>query len=163
MSDRVPIIVVDTSVFLDILLDNPERVEDALELLRGHGSKHLVAIPAIQELEFCALAKLESGDMTDSARISAKKAYYANALDWLSAQSYMSIEVNRSIVRRAAEIWGSSLVRRADAAMVASAEYVQASALYTYDEKLIRHVSSIDPKVPVRMPPTTGALPIPAM
>lgn len=163
MAERLPIIVVDTSVFLDVLLANPDRLEDSLELLRGHGNRHLVAVPAVQELEFCALAKLERGDCNKSERIAAKKSHYANAMEWLEKQTYLSIEMNRSIVHRAAEIWGGSLVRRADAAMVASAEYVEASSLFTFDEKLIRHASEFGANVDVRLPPPTGALPIPAM
>lgn len=153
MRTDLPIVVVDTCVLIDVFTNNPERVATAKGVLREHNRKHIVAVPALQELELLAPARLGKGQMAE------RKDHIDRALRFVRDQQFMSIELNQFVAREAGKMWGLMSEKRNDVALLAAAEFYGARVVYTFDDVLIGAATRAGVGIEVRNPPEeTGTL-----
>lgn len=153
---RLPYVVVDSCVFIDVFTKTPGRYQNALELLRGHNKQHVIVLPVLQLMEFYTFSQ-----RNPIQNVRVRSAEFRKADDFIASQNYLPLELDGGLVKTAAErVWGKSVVKAQDAMMVAAAEQVGATHLYTYDARLIQQCKGLRLKVQVTEPPPAGTLPI---
>lgn len=161
MSKRLPIVVVDTCVFLAAMTSTEPHHHDATALLRRHRTDFTIAFPVLQELEFLALRKYEKQDSdTPESIILNKNTWTSKALDWIESQSYIPLELNHSMIRFASMQWSDTYIKRNDAALLAAAEAIRAKTLYTLDKRLIRQAQDRNRSFEITLPPQSQELPL---
>ncbi|MCV7505834.1 type II toxin-antitoxin system VapC family toxin [Streptomyces sp. NPDC127092] len=154
MKPDLPLIVVDTSVLLAIFLNEQMegRVDRAAAVLRAHGKSHNIAIPALQELELLAPDRLRKD------RLDERQKHYEKAETFIRSQQFISLELNQFVARQAGLNYGQVGDKRNDVALVAAAIFYRATALYTFDKKLIDSVKASPLGMRVQEPPAAQAV-----
>ncbi|MCK6108483.1 type II toxin-antitoxin system VapC family toxin [Micrococcus luteus] len=133
----LPLVLVDASVMLSLFYNEESRIAAVSALLNKHGESLLIAFPALQQLETLAPGKLER----EGVELGTREAHYAEARRFIESQSYFSVDLNEAIALNAGAHWSKVIEKRNDMALFAAAEYYGATALYTYDGKLVRRVT----------------------
>jgi len=137
VTDRLPRVAVDTSVILDLLLDqDPDRTERAKYLLDGHNTRHQIVLPAIVIAEIAGAPNVRS--VSDDVSAAERDDRVKRALDWIMATQYIVIDLSERVAKRAAQLAVTHELKGADASVLASAELFNCARLYTRDGNLTK-------------------------
>ena len=140
-SKQPPLIVADTSILVSILKKEEHRVAASQAFLEGHGGSHLVVLPAVAELELFAEADLRHAS---SIIREERQAASRRIESYLNSQRFVSGDLSPRAVRFARVRIADLNIRFADAAIVGTALALNAIAVYTWDDKLIRACSDLE-------------------
>ena len=112
-------VAVDTSVVLDLLLDqDEERADRARYMLDGHNTRHQVVLPAIVIAEVAGAPSVRGTDIP----IADRDDRINRALEWIMATEYVVIDLTELVAKRAAQLAVTHELKGADATVLASAE-----------------------------------------
>lgn len=135
MTEQIDRIVIDTCVILDMLVvQDADRAARAEALLDGHGLNHTIVIPAIviAEMGGAPLVRAPEDYPAEAAeRIAA-------VAEWIRSARYVVAELSERTAKRAAHLAVKHHLRGPDASILATAEHVGCTHLYTRDKKLLR-------------------------
>lgn len=135
MTDRLPRIVVDTCVVVDLLVPtDAKRAERAEYLLDGHGSRHQVILPAIVIPEIAGCGRVRGDDGGAQAR----KERILKAAEWIKGCKFGIAELSTRTARIASDLATEHNLKGADATVLATAQEWGCTRLYTRDDNLLK-------------------------
>lgn len=148
MTDRLPRVVVDTCVVLDLLVPaktgiGKARADRAEYLLGGHGSRHQVILPAIVIAEIAGSGLVRG----DKGGAQARKERILKAAEWIRGCKFGVAELSARTARIASELATEHNLKGADAAVLATAQEWGCTRLYTRDGSLLKCEGTVRFKV----------------
>lgn len=134
MADQLKRVAVDTSVILDLLIDEDAQLATRTQyLLDGHGDRHTIVLPAIVIPEIAGAGNIRGTHLPAAVRAERVKA----ATDWIRSSNFVVAEMSERTARRAAELAVRHGLKGADAAILATADEWGCQRLYTRDDALL--------------------------
>lgn len=147
---QLPLIVADTTIFLSVLKNEEGRVHAAESFLDGNGQNHSVVLSSVVELELFAFPSFRRAD----SLIREERREASRQLEtYLSTQKLIPGDLSPRAVRFARTLIVDQNIKFPDAAIVGTGLAVNAVAVYTWDDTLIRACSDLA-GIRVAHPPT---------
>lgn len=135
MADQLKRVAVDTSVVLDLLInDDADRADRAQYLFDGHGNRHTIVLPAIVIPEIAGAPNVRGDHIPKAERL--KRVAAATA--WIRSSTYVVAEMSERTARRAVELAIEFSLKGSDAAILATAEEWGCTHLYAQDGDLLK-------------------------
>lgn len=135
MTERLPRVVVDTCVVLDLLVPtDPDLAKRTEYLLGGHNSRYQIILPAIVIAEIAGSGAVRGDDGGKLAR----KERITNAAEWIKGCTFAVAELSGRTARIAADLATEHNLKGADATVLATAQEWGCTKLYTRDGALLK-------------------------
>lgn len=138
--DNVPVVYLDSCVFLAFFQNEPDRADDVAELFEKALQKEVKLYTSVLSLTEVAFLEQERAENLLNPRVERRIAETFNEEGLVTLMEYTKLVAAdaRKLVRETMVNQGKTL-KPPDAIHLASALRVGASALYTYDDSLIGH------------------------
>lgn len=155
---ELPIVVIDSCCLIDFFLDNTtdERSARVQELLSKHERDYIAALPSIAYLETLGITQ-KGPNGKFGTQPEKRRDELTEAKHWLENQSFLNLDLDQWIVDQAVSLMAPHNLKGADAAILASALFHEATTVYTFDQVMLTVGRKI-PGLAVEEPPHTDGL-----
>lgn len=140
MTNRLPLVAVDTCVVVDLLTPDPQRQARARWFFEQHDLAYQVVLPAIVVAEVAGAGSINGNHGGGDARQERVDKVHA----WIRDSNYLVAELTERLARHAAQLASDYSLKGPDATVLATAIAWKCTLLCTRDNGLLK----IDGEIP---------------